>query len=385
MLVLNPKKRISSRDIVLDGYFSDVKTIIPPHIYKRFEKDHLLKKTTSKEVIENAEHFINIARSKLSKHHPDPTTTTHKDDHFNPLLIPTKTETTNSNCALINFSISPRRVPQDDRDTSRHPTPQLQSSIKLDNRQSETSSIRDTPSNGLSFRGFNPIKTNKVSVKDNRKHQESNSKEKYSHKDSRNNSIDSVRMKGKNISNSIDLGKKILSNNIVASEPTFIIERRVTNGDGREYRTPEVKHPKSIEKNQVLYYFQGENARSPKFITPIKSQQPPIITTVRPLNETSIRLENREAKNNSFLTNNDSVRLTRNNSAINPPTNRILVTEIKPNIQQRERERISHSPTGISLTQIQGMRHPQHKNNDRSIELAKESIYTQHPNNNRVI
>jgi hypothetical protein len=146
-----------------------------------------------------------------------------------------------------------------------------------------------------------------------------------------------------------------------------------------------VKHPKSIEKNQVLYYFQGENARNPKFITPIKTQQP-IITTIRPpINETSIRLENREAKNNSFLTNNDSVRLTRNNSAINPPTNRILVTEIKPNIQQRERERISHSPTGISLTQIQGMRHPQNKNNDRSIELAKESIYTQHPNNNRVI
>jgi serine/threonine protein kinase len=226
MLVLNPKKRISSRDIVLDSYFNDVKTIIPPHIYKRFEKDHLLKKTTSREVIENAEHFINIARSKLSKHHPDarPEPPMHKEDNFNSLLIPSKTETSNSNCALINFSISPRRVPaQDDRDTSRHPTPQLQSSIKLDNRQSETSSIRDTPSNGLSFRGFNPIKTNKVSVKDNRKHQESNSKEKYSHKDSRNNSIDSVRIKGKNISNSIDLGKKILNNNIVSSEPTFLI------------------------------------------------------------------------------------------------------------------------------------------------------------------
>jgi len=54
MLILNPKKRISSKEIVIDSYFGDVKTIIPPHIYKRYLKDHLLKKTTSKEVIENA-------------------------------------------------------------------------------------------------------------------------------------------------------------------------------------------------------------------------------------------------------------------------------------------------------------------------------------------
>jgi hypothetical protein len=36
MLVLNPKRRISTRDIVLDPYFADVKTIVPPGIYKRF-------------------------------------------------------------------------------------------------------------------------------------------------------------------------------------------------------------------------------------------------------------------------------------------------------------------------------------------------------------
>jgi hypothetical protein len=67
MLVLNPKKRITTKEIVLDPYFADVKTIIPPAIYKRFEKDHLLKKTTSKEVVENAESFINSMRSKLSR------------------------------------------------------------------------------------------------------------------------------------------------------------------------------------------------------------------------------------------------------------------------------------------------------------------------------
>jgi len=67
MLVLNPKKRITTKQIVIDPYFADVKTIIPPAIYKCFEKDHLLKKTTSNEAIENAESFINKTRSKLSR------------------------------------------------------------------------------------------------------------------------------------------------------------------------------------------------------------------------------------------------------------------------------------------------------------------------------
>jgi hypothetical protein len=41
MLMLNPAKRIASRDVIHHSYFKDVRLIIPPHIYKRFEKDHL--------------------------------------------------------------------------------------------------------------------------------------------------------------------------------------------------------------------------------------------------------------------------------------------------------------------------------------------------------
>lgn len=41
MLILNPAKRIASRDLIHHSYFKDVKLIVPPHIYKRYEKDHL--------------------------------------------------------------------------------------------------------------------------------------------------------------------------------------------------------------------------------------------------------------------------------------------------------------------------------------------------------
>jgi serine/threonine protein kinase len=104
MLVLNPKKRISAREIVMDGYFSDVKTIIPPAIYKRFEKDHLLKKTTSKEAIENAESFIHQTRSKLSKlqEKEDPS------QHPSVLLPAHQQQSTNN--STLNMALSPRKT-----------------------------------------------------------------------------------------------------------------------------------------------------------------------------------------------------------------------------------------------------------------------------------
>ena len=40
MLVLNPADRISSSDMLLHAYFHNVKTIIPPPIYKRYQEDH---------------------------------------------------------------------------------------------------------------------------------------------------------------------------------------------------------------------------------------------------------------------------------------------------------------------------------------------------------
>ncbi len=85
----------------MDGYFSDVKTIIPPAIYKRFEKDHLLKKTTSKEAIENAESFIHQTRSKLSKLHDK------EDPQQHPPSI--NNQSTN-NSVLINMGVSPRKT-----------------------------------------------------------------------------------------------------------------------------------------------------------------------------------------------------------------------------------------------------------------------------------
>jgi hypothetical protein len=86
----------------MDPYFTDVKTIIPPAIYKRFEKDHILKKTTSKEVIENAESFINNTRSKLPKQ-PE------RDDISHSTLAPNSNESLNNNCTLINYALSPKK------------------------------------------------------------------------------------------------------------------------------------------------------------------------------------------------------------------------------------------------------------------------------------
>jgi serine/threonine protein kinase len=39
MLVLNPKKRISSWDMLAHDYFSDIRAIVPPETYQRYLKD----------------------------------------------------------------------------------------------------------------------------------------------------------------------------------------------------------------------------------------------------------------------------------------------------------------------------------------------------------
>lgn len=142
--------------------------------------------------------------------------------------------------------------------------------------------------------------------------------------------------KDKLISNSIDLGRKILNNSGRIPEQVINIQRRITNE--RDYRTPDSKD-KSLDRNRkVLYYFQGEKEQ-PKALAPLK-----IIMPARqnfPI-QASLRIEQ---KNNSFLAS-ESTRITRNNSAINLPSVRIPT----PTPLTNERERISHSP-GISLKQ----------------------------------
>ena len=44
MLTLNPKKRISCTDIIKHEYFRDIRSIIPPNVYNRYEQDYMTKK-----------------------------------------------------------------------------------------------------------------------------------------------------------------------------------------------------------------------------------------------------------------------------------------------------------------------------------------------------
>lgn len=70
-------------------------------------------------------------------------------------------------------------------------------------------------SNSLTFRGFHPIKTNKISVKEVQRQAEDTAKSNHLERESRNNSVDSVKINPlKNVSNSIELTRRIINNNI---------------------------------------------------------------------------------------------------------------------------------------------------------------------------
>ncbi len=47
MLQINPQRRISCLGILKHKYFQNIKTIIPPYVYKRFEVDILTNKSVN--------------------------------------------------------------------------------------------------------------------------------------------------------------------------------------------------------------------------------------------------------------------------------------------------------------------------------------------------
>ena len=47
MLQINPKIRISCLDILKHKYFQNIKTIVPPSVYKKFEDDILTNKSVN--------------------------------------------------------------------------------------------------------------------------------------------------------------------------------------------------------------------------------------------------------------------------------------------------------------------------------------------------
>lgn len=85
--------------MLMHGYFNDVKSIIPPHIFKRFEKDHL-KRARSKEAIMNAENFINSSKklqTEIQKEQDQATAISHKREETNNLTVSTRKNTKNEN------------------------------------------------------------------------------------------------------------------------------------------------------------------------------------------------------------------------------------------------------------------------------------------------
>lgn len=82
----------------MHGYFSDVKSIIPPHIFKRFEKDHL-KRARSKEAILNAENFINSSKKLQTEMQKDQdqVSVSNKREEVNNITISTRKNTRTEN------------------------------------------------------------------------------------------------------------------------------------------------------------------------------------------------------------------------------------------------------------------------------------------------
>lgn len=89
----------------MDSYFADVKTIVPPNIYKRFEKDHILKKTIGKETIENGDNYTRNNGFILTKLNQNK-----EEQKALQIMIHNSNENVSNNCSiLLNAAVSPRK------------------------------------------------------------------------------------------------------------------------------------------------------------------------------------------------------------------------------------------------------------------------------------
>lgn len=68
MLELNPKKRISSSDILKHEYFRDVRLIVPPPVYQRFQLDVMSYKGSYFKNLNAAKSAKNINFEALANH-----------------------------------------------------------------------------------------------------------------------------------------------------------------------------------------------------------------------------------------------------------------------------------------------------------------------------
>ena len=63
MLIINPRDRISARDILKHPYFSKVYEIMPPMIYDRYKKDY---ESSSAKKINNYDSLIKVPAERLA-------------------------------------------------------------------------------------------------------------------------------------------------------------------------------------------------------------------------------------------------------------------------------------------------------------------------------
>lgn len=128
------------------------------------------------------------------------------------------------------------------------------------------------------------------------------------------------------ISNSIDLGKKFL-NYSGKMEQIVKVERRLTNE--RDYRTPDIKN-KSLDKGKIIYYFQGDKNRASP--SPQKIVMPAMNIPI----QNSLRFDNKPQPQQNFIPIDSSIRVTRNNSAINLPA-RVAPPDIRTFVKPRSK------------------------------------------------